>query len=63
MIKRQPKPSPRVMARVMKRLAAGYDIDRFVRNNGASPFRILIGCLISLRTKDEVSFAATLRSD
>ena len=49
------------MSRVMSRLAARYDIDRFVRNNGESPFRILIGCLISLRTKDEVSYAATER--
>jgi endonuclease-3 len=50
-----------VIARVLDRLAARYDIDRFVRNNGESAFRILIGCLISLRTKDEVSYAATER--
>lgn len=56
-----PRPSKRVMARVLDRLAARYDIDRFVRHNGESPFRILIGCLISLRTKDEVSYAATER--
>ena len=38
-----------------------YDIDRFKRAHGSSPFRILIGCLISLRTKDEVTYAATER--
>ena len=54
-------PSSKVMDRVMRRLASSYDIDRFLRNNGPDPFRILVGCVISLRTKDEVSFAATDR--
>jgi endonuclease-3 len=49
------------MDRVMRRLASSYDIDRFLRNNGPDPFRILVGCVISLRTKDEVSYAATDR--
>ena len=53
--------SPKVMDRVMRRLASSHDIDRFLRNNGPDPFRILIGCVISLRTKDEVSYAATDR--
>jgi endonuclease-3 len=46
---------------VLDRLAGIYQIDRFVERNGPDPFRILIGCVISLRTKDEVSFAATER--
>jgi endonuclease-3 len=46
---------------VLGRLGRLYDIDRFVRNNGETPFRILIGCIISLRTKDEVTYAATER--
>ena len=50
-----------MMDRVMRRLASSYDIDRFLRNNGPDPFRILVGCVISLRTKDEVSYAATDR--
>jgi endonuclease-3 len=45
----------------MRRLAGRYEIDRFLRRNGPHPFRILIGCVISLRTKDEVSYAATAR--
>jgi endonuclease-3 len=49
------------MSRVLRRLQADYDIDRFVRNNGSSPFRILVGCVISLRTRDEVTYAATER--
>ena len=49
------------MDRVMRKLQARYDIDRFVRNNGSSPYRILVGCVISLRTKDDVSYAATDR--
>ena len=47
--------------RVLRRLARTYDITRFARENGPDPFRILIGCVISLRTKDEVSYPATAR--
>ncbi len=49
------------MNRVLDRLAARYEIDRFVRRNGSDPFRILISCVISLRTKDEVTYPATER--
>jgi endonuclease-3 len=45
----------------MRRLQERYDIDRFLTRNGPDPFRILVGCVISLRTKDEVSYAATAR--
>jgi len=51
----------RLIGRVLRRLASRYEIDRFVRRNGPDPFRILIGCVISLRTKDEVSYPATER--
>jgi endonuclease-3 len=49
------------MRRVLRRLGAMYEIDRFVTVHGPDPFRILVGCLISLRTKDEVTEAATGR--
>jgi endonuclease-3 len=49
------------MDRVLDRLGASYDIDRFRRTHGPGPFRILIGCIISLRTKDEVTYPATER--
>jgi endonuclease-3 len=49
------------MSAVLKKLAASYAIDRFVTANGPDPFRILIGCLLSLRTKDEVTYPATER--
>ena len=49
------------MNRVMRKLASRYEIDRFLKVNGPDPFRILIGCVISLRTKDEVTYAATDR--
>ncbi len=49
------------MGRVLRRLARSYDYTRFARTHGPDPFRILIGCLISLRTKDEVSYPATER--
>jgi endonuclease-3 len=54
-------PTTAVMNRVMRKLTARYDIDKFVRKNGPDPFRILIGCVISLRTKDEVTYEATAR--
>jgi len=53
--------SARAMGRVLRRLAARYEIDRFLRVNGPDPFRILVGCVISLRTKDEVSYPSTER--
>jgi endonuclease-3 len=46
---------------VLDRLAERYETDRFVRAHGPDPFRILIGCVISLRTKDEVTYPATER--
>jgi endonuclease-3 len=49
------------MDRVLRRLGRVYDYTRFARTNGPDPFRILIGCVISLRTKDEVSYPATER--
>jgi endonuclease-3 len=49
------------MRRVMSGLGKIYDIDRFRRENGTDPFRVLVGCIISLRTKDEVMFPATAR--
>jgi endonuclease-3 len=49
------------MGRVLRRLASEYDIDQFINAHGRDPFRILIGCLLSLRTKDAVSFPATER--
>ena len=49
------------MHRVMRCLSSRYEIDRFVNTHGPDPFRILIGCVISLRTKDDVSYAATDR--
>jgi len=49
------------MGRVLRELGRRYDIDRFVRRNGPDPYRVLIGCVLSLRTKDEVSYPATER--
>ena len=46
---------------MVRRLARRYDYHRFARVHGPDPFRILIGCLLSLRTKDDVSYPATER--
>ncbi len=64
--KRRPEPQPAAPAvatidRVMKTLGSLYEIDRFRTIQGPDPFRILVGCIISLRTKDEVTFPATER--
>ncbi len=54
-------PNGAVMGRVLNKLRRRYDIDLFVKHHGRDPFRVLIGCVLSLRTKDEVSFPATDR--
>lgn len=51
----------RAMAAVLTALARRYEITRFADANGESPFRVLIGCLLSLRTKDETTYPATER--
>lgn len=53
--------SARAMSAVLTKLSRLYTIDRFVTENGPDPFRILIGCILSLRTKDEVTYPATER--
>jgi endonuclease-3 len=53
--------SGRAMSAILTKLAARYTIDRFVTTHGPDPFRILIGCILSLRTKDEVTYPATER--
>ena len=55
------RPPEARISRVLDELAARYDIDRFVDFHGRDPFRVLIGCVLSLRTRDEVSFPATAR--
>jgi endonuclease-3 len=59
--RRKRRDSTAVIDRVLRSLRRKYDITRFARTNGPDPFRILIGCIISLRTKDEVSYPATER--
>ncbi len=49
------------MGRVLGKLRRRYDRDFFVKHHGRDPYRVLIGCVLSLRTKDEVSFPATDR--
>jgi endonuclease-3 len=49
------------MSAALTKLAGVYTIDRFVTANGPDPFRILISCILSLRTKDEVTYPATER--
>ena len=53
--------SARAMSAVLTKLNALYTVDRFVTANGPDPFRILVSCIVSLRTKDEVTYPATKR--
>lgn len=53
--------SARAMSAILTKLSARYTIDRFVTANGPDPFRILVSCILSLRTKDEVTYPATER--
>lgn len=49
--------------RVLRRLAAGWDVPSvsFVAENSRSPFRILIATLLSLRTQDQTTAQAARR--
>jgi len=49
------------MGKILRRLAGRYDIEQFIDAHGRDPFRILVGCILSLRTKDEVSYPAAAR--
>jgi endonuclease-3 len=51
----------RVTGRIVSRLKRTYRHTVFVDNHGRDPYRVLIGCVLSLRTKDEVSYPATDR--
>ncbi len=48
-------------AEIVRVLKGEYTTDFFARNNDRDPFKVLISCLISLRTKDEVTYPASLR--
>lgn len=52
---------PRAMSRVLSTLSRRYEITRFQDANGESPFRVLVSCILSLRTKDETTYPATER--
>jgi endonuclease III len=56
-----PSSPARSAGRVLSVLSRRYEITRFKDAHGPDPFKILIGCVISLRTKDEVTYAATER--
>lgn len=49
------------MEKIVEALIVRYDPDWFSRKNKRDPYRILISCLLSLRTKDEVTIPATER--
>jgi endonuclease-3 len=47
--------------KIVKILKREYTTDHFSRQNDEDPFKVLISCLISLRTKDEVTYPASQR--
>lgn len=64
---RQPEMDARTLGRVIRRLQAcapAWDttaLTLIAEQTGRDPFRILIGCLLSLRTKDETTGPAAAR--
>jgi len=53
--------APAAIGAVIRTLKRTCDTTRFIRENHRDPFRILIGCILSLRTRDETSWPATDR--
>lgn len=47
--------------KIIEPLLKEYDPEWFARSNKRDPYRILVSCLLSLRTKDEVTMPATER--
>lgn len=49
------------IAQIVKELKKRYSTDEFAQHHSHDPYRVLIGCLLSLRTKDEVTYPASTR--
>ncbi len=49
------------MNAVLTTLAARYPVGSFAETDGPDPFRVLISCILSLRTRDDVTARATER--
>jgi len=47
--------------KIVKQLKKEYTTDFFAEQHDRDPFKVLISCLISLRTKDEVTYPAAQR--
>jgi endonuclease-3 len=50
-----------MIAKVISLLKKEYTYDEFARVNRNDPFRVLISCILSLRTKDVVTYKASQR--
>ncbi len=47
--------------KIIKALKKEYTVDFFAEEHNRDPFKVLISCIISLRTKDEVTYPAAQR--
>ncbi|OGM02124.1 endonuclease III [Candidatus Woesearchaeota archaeon RBG_13_36_6] len=47
--------------KVIRSLKKEYSVDFFAEKHDRDPFKVLISCIISLRTKDEVTYPASKR--
>lgn len=47
--------------KIIKELKKDYTIDYFAEKHGREPFKVLVSCIISLRTKDTVTYPAAKR--
>ena len=46
---------------IVKELKKHYSTSEFAEINGREPFKVLISCILSLRTKDTVTYPASAR--
>ncbi|MBW3015422.1 endonuclease III [Candidatus Woesearchaeota archaeon] len=49
------------VAIIFKKLEERYPITKFKEHGDSNPFQVLISCILSLRTKDEVTYVASRR--
>ena len=49
------------ITKIIRILKKKYSADEFAEHNGRNPYRVLISCILSLRTKDETTYPAAKR--
>ena len=50
-----------MIAKIISLLKSNYSTSEFAEKNGKDPYKVLISCILSLRTKDETTYPASKR--